>query len=163
RSTATHQPSTTNPPRRAGSVGGRWLAVGRGQPRGARPIFTNQQPPTTNTGRAQRQQTAEPPTMTSRIPTLDIRRFDSDREGFVAELGAAYREWALAGVAYHGFAQSLVDEAYAAFRRFFALPEEAKRRCHLQMQGGARGYTPFGIEIAKGSQHYDLKEFYHIG
>ena len=29
--------------------------------------------------------------MSSRIPTLDITRFDSDREAFVAELGAAYR------------------------------------------------------------------------
>ena len=26
------------------------------------------------------------------IPTLDIRRYDTDREAFVAELGAAYRE-----------------------------------------------------------------------
>ena len=31
--------------------------------------------------------------MTSRIPTLDIQRYDTDREAFVAELGAAYREW----------------------------------------------------------------------
>ncbi|NLW97700.1 MAG: isopenicillin N synthase family oxygenase, partial [Xanthomonadaceae bacterium] len=31
--------------------------------------------------------------MSSRIPTLDIRRYDSDRDAFVAELGAAYREW----------------------------------------------------------------------
>src|SRR5690606_12698042 len=140
-------------------VGSCWLVGGAR----ARLLFTNHQPPTTNTGRAQRQQTAEPPTMTSRIPTLDIRRFDSDREGFVAELGAAYREWGFAGIAHHGIAQSLIDEAYAAFRRFFALPEEAKRRCHVPGQGGARGYTQFGIETAKGSQHYDLKEFYHIG
>ncbi|MBS0486972.1 MAG: isopenicillin N synthase family oxygenase, partial [Proteobacteria bacterium] len=31
--------------------------------------------------------------MNARIPTLDIRRFDTDRNAFVAELGAAYREW----------------------------------------------------------------------
>ena len=30
--------------------------------------------------------------MSSRIPTLDIRRFDTDRDAFVSELGAAYRE-----------------------------------------------------------------------
>jgi isopenicillin N synthase-like dioxygenase len=29
----------------------------------------------------------------SQIPTLDIRRFETDRDAFVAELGAAYREW----------------------------------------------------------------------
>jgi isopenicillin N synthase-like dioxygenase len=30
-------------------------------------------------------------------------------------------------------------------------------------QGGQRGYTPFGIETAKGEAHYDLKEFWHMG
>ena len=29
--------------------------------------------------------------------------------------------------------------------------------------GGARGYTPFGIETAKDSKYPDLKEFWHIG
>src|SRR5690606_35884952 len=102
-------------------------------------------------------------TMSSRIPTLDIRRYDSDRDAFVAELGAAYREWGFAGISHHGIPQSLIDDAYEAFRRFFALPEEVKHRYHIPGQGGARGYTPFGVETAKGSKHYDLKEFYHIG
>ncbi|MDH5834071.1 isopenicillin N synthase family dioxygenase [Luteimonas kalidii] len=101
--------------------------------------------------------------MSSRIPTLDIRRFDTDRDAFVAELGAAYREWGFAGIGHHGIAQSLIDDAYAAFRAFFALPDDVKRRYHVPGQGGARGYTPFGIETAKGSKHFDLKEFYHIG
>lgn len=101
--------------------------------------------------------------MSSRIPTLDIRRYDSDRDAFVAELGAAYREWGFAGISHHGIPQSLIDDAYEAFRRFFALPEEVKHRYHIPGQGGARGYTPFGVETAKGSKHYDLKEFYHIG
>ena len=29
--------------------------------------------------------------------------------------------------------------------------------------GGARGYTPFGVETAKGAKHFDLKEFWHVG
>ena len=29
--------------------------------------------------------------------------------------------------------------------------------------GGARGYTAFGIETAKGATHHDLKEFWHVG
>jgi isopenicillin N synthase-like dioxygenase len=101
--------------------------------------------------------------MSSRIPTLDIRRFESERDAFVAELGAAYREWGFAGISHHGIPQALIDDAYAAFRDFFALPDEVKRRYHVPGQGGARGYTPFGIETAKGSKHFDLKEFYHIG
>lgn len=101
--------------------------------------------------------------MSSRIPTLDITRYDSDRDAFVAELGAAYREWGFAGICNHGIPQELVDNAYAAFRKFFALPEEVKMKYHIPGGGGARGYTPFGVETAKGSQHYDLKEFWHIG
>lgn len=106
--------------------------------------------------------------MTPRIPTLDIGRFvdpasDGDRDAFVAELGAAYREWGFAGIRSHGIPQSLVDDAYEVFQRFFALPGDVKRQYHVPGGGGARGYTPFGVETAKGAQHHDLKEFWHIG
>jgi len=101
--------------------------------------------------------------MTSSIPTLDIRRYDTDRDAFVAELGDAYREWGFAGIRGHGISPTLVDRAYDAFKRFFALPAETKMKYHLAGTGGARGYTPFGIETAKDSRHPDLKEFWHIG
>lgn len=102
------------------------------------------------------------------IPTLDIRRFsepssDADRAAFVAELGAAYREWGFAGIRNHGIPQAQIDRAYDVFQRFFALPDDVKKRYHVAGGGGARGYTPFGIETAKGAQHHDLKEFWHVG
>jgi isopenicillin N synthase-like dioxygenase len=98
-----------------------------------------------------------------KIPTLDIRRYDTDRDAFVAELGAAYREWGFAGIRGHDIPQSLIDGAYDDFVRFFALPPDVKTQYHLKGTGGARGYTPFGIETAKDSKHADLKEFWHIG
>jgi isopenicillin N synthase-like dioxygenase len=101
--------------------------------------------------------------MTHHVPTLDIRRYDGDRAAFVAELGAAYREYGFCGISGHGIAPELIDAAYAAFRQFFALPLQTKMKYHLPGTGGARGYTPFGIETAKDSQHYDLKEFWHVG
>ena len=106
--------------------------------------------------------------MASQIPTLDIRRFtapsnSSDREAFVSELGAAYREWGFAGIRNHGIPQSLIDGSYDVFKRFFALPEDVKRKYHVPGGGGARGYTPFGIETAKDSKYFDLKEFWHVG
>ncbi|MCC8442351.1 isopenicillin N synthase family oxygenase [Xanthomonas cannabis] len=101
--------------------------------------------------------------MSARIPTLDITRFDSDRDAFVAELGAAYRQWGFAGIRNHGIAQADIDAAYEVFKAFFALPEEVKRRYHVPGSGGARGYTAFGVETAKDSKHFDLKEFWHIG
>jgi len=101
--------------------------------------------------------------MDPRIPTLDIARYDTDREAFVAELGAAYREWGFCGIRGHGIPQAQIDRAYDVFQRFFALPEEVKRQYHVPGSGGARGYTPFMVETAKDSRYPDLKEFWHIG
>ena len=107
-------------------------------------------------------------TQNSAIPTLDIRRFThpqspEDRQAFIDELGAAYREWGFAGIRNHGIPQAQIDEAYRTFQAFFALPEETKRKYHIAGGGGARGYTPFGVETAKGAKYSDLKEFWHIG
>ena len=102
------------------------------------------------------------------IPTLDIRRFThpsspADRDAFVEELGTAYREWGFAGIRGHGIEDARIAASYDVFKRFFALPEDTKRRYHVPGSGGARGYTPFGVETAKGAKHHDLKEFWHIG
>lgn len=99
----------------------------------------------------------------SAIPTIDIRRFDTDRDAFVAELGAAYREWGFCGIRQHGISQALIDRAYDVFVRLFDLPLETKMKYHVPGGGGARGYTPFGIETAKDATLPDLKEFWHIG
>jgi isopenicillin N synthase-like dioxygenase len=101
--------------------------------------------------------------MSNQVPTLDIRRYDNDRNAFVAELGAAYREFGFCGISGHGISQDLIDKAYDAFVRFFALPTEVKMKYHMPGTGGARGYTPFGIETAKDAKYADLKEFWHIG
>lgn len=97
------------------------------------------------------------------VPTLDIRRYDSDRDAFVAELGAAYREFGFCCISGHGIARELIDDSYDAFQRFFALPADVKMKYHIPGSGGARGYTPYKVETAKDSKHADLKEFWHIG
>jgi isopenicillin N synthase-like dioxygenase len=97
------------------------------------------------------------------VPTLDIRRYDTDRDAFVAELGAAYREFGFCCISGHGIARELIDDSYDAFQRFFALPTDIKMKYHVPGSGGARGYTPYKVETAKDSKHADLKEFWHIG
>ena len=97
------------------------------------------------------------------VPTLDISRFDTDRDAFVADLGRAYREYGFCGISGHGIPAALIDGAYAAFERFFDLPEAVKRRYHVAGGGGARGYTPYKVETAKDAKHADLKEFWHVG
>ena len=79
------------------------------------------------------------------------------------ELGRSFSEYGFAIVRDHTIPQDLIDRAEAMARAFFALPEEAKRAYHIEGGGGARGYTPFGTEIAKDAQVHDLKEFWHVG
>ena len=79
------------------------------------------------------------------------------------ELGNSFAEWGFAVVCDHGLPQALVDEAWELTREFFALPEATKRGYHIPGSAGARGYTPFKAERAKGASISDLKEFWHIG
>lgn len=97
------------------------------------------------------------------VPTLDIRRYDTDRNAFVAELGAAYRQFGFCCISGHGIPRELIDGAYQAFEQFFALPADTKMKYHVPGSGGARGYTPFKVETAKDSRFPDLKEFWHVG
>ncbi|MCS6947109.1 MAG: 2-oxoglutarate and iron-dependent oxygenase domain-containing protein, partial [Steroidobacteraceae bacterium] len=99
--------------------------------------------------------------MTEAVPVVDLCRIDSDE--FVRGLRAAFEEYGFALLANHGIAEQLCARFLAVYRQFFALPEAVKRRYHIPGGGGARGYTPFGIETAKGARHCDLKEFWHVG
>ena len=79
------------------------------------------------------------------------------------ELGRSFAEYGFAIVRDHGIPSSLIADAEAKSRAFFALPEAVKMQYHLKGKGGARGYTPFGIERAKDAAVHDLKEFWHVG
>lgn len=98
----------------------------------------------------------------NRVPTLDLARYGHDCDALVEEVGAAYRRWGFCGFVNHGIGDDLVEDAYRAFRRLFALPNEAKRK-YSDGRGGQRGYTGFGVEQAKDHAVPDLKEFWHLG
>lgn len=97
------------------------------------------------------------------IPTLDIRRYDTDRAAFVEEIGKAYRKYGFCCISNHGISPELIQQAYKSFELFFSLPEDVKLKYHIKGSGGARGYTPLKVETAKNSEFADLKEFWHIG
>ena len=82
---------------------------------------------------------------------------------FAGELSASFRGTGFAVVRDHGLAPGLIEAANRAAAGFFALPAAEKRRWFAPGQAGARGYTPFGIETAKGQRRPDLKEFWHVG
>lgn len=97
------------------------------------------------------------------VASVSLASSDRDPDAFAQELGASFERYGFAIVADHGIPSGLIHRAEEKARAFFALPEEAKRRHHIPGGGGARGYTPFGIETAKGATEHDLKEFWHVG
>lgn len=99
----------------------------------------------------------------SRFPPVSMRLQATDKERFARELGRSFREYGFAAISDHGLDEDLIAAAYAKAEAFFALPEETKMKYFVEGGGGARGYTPFGKEIAKDARHVDLKEFWHVG
>jgi len=99
--------------------------------------------------------------VTEEVPTLDASAADSPQ--FARDIAAAYAEYGFVIIENHGIDKAVIDHCLDCFRRFFALPVETKLRYKIPNGGGARGYTPFGIETAKGARHHDLKEFWHVG
>jgi isopenicillin N synthase-like dioxygenase len=97
------------------------------------------------------------------IASVSLTASDRDPQGFAQELGRSFEEYGFAIIADHGIPDELIRRAEEKAKAFFALPGEVKRAYHIPGGGGARGYTPFGIETAKGHKAHDLKEFWHVG
>ena len=99
--------------------------------------------------------------MTDHIASLSLT--DAGSDAFARALGQSFETYGFAIVRDHGIAQDLIERAEGEARAFFALPDAAKRAYAAAGSGGARGYTPFGVETAKGASAHDLKEFWHVG
>ncbi len=104
--------------------------------------------------------------MSRNIPTVDLNDYRTGspeaRDRMVKTLGDGLVEFGFLNVEGHGIDSGLIRNTYDLWKRFFALPDETKRR-YAGTSGGARGYTPFGVEHAKDNPTPDLKEFYHVG
>ena len=95
------------------------------------------------------------------VPVVSMR--DLDAPAFAKAFGDSFARYGFAMVSDHGIDPALVDRAWAMSKAFFELPDADKRQYQIPGIAGARGYTPFGTEIAKGAAHVDLKEFWHVG
>ena len=100
--------------------------------------------------------------MEQTIPVVDLSQYrdESTREAFTKKLGDALRELGFAAIENHGIDQAVFDRTYAAYKAFFALDDEVKRKYETPEDGRRRGYTSFGVEHAKDSKKADLKEFF---
>ncbi|MGN6123404.1 MAG: isopenicillin N synthase family dioxygenase [Sphingomonas oligoaromativorans] len=106
---------------------------------------------------------ATPAVPPAAVASVSLGDFARDRDAFAEALGSSFERYGFAVIADHGIPSDLIARAEAAARALFALPEDVKRAYHAPGTGGARGYTPFGIETAKGATAIDLKEFWHVG
>ncbi len=97
------------------------------------------------------------------LASVSLKDADRDPDAFSEKLGRSFEEYGFAIIAGHGIPDALIRDAEDKAKAFFALPDEVKRNYHVPGGGGARGYTPFGIETAKGAAAHDLKEFWHVG
>lgn len=101
------------------------------------------------------------------IPSLDLAAFykgdKASKDKFVAELGAAYHNIGFAAIRNHFLTDDIQQRLYAAIKKFFALPDEVKKKYENPALAGQRGYIGKGKEHAKGRNTGDLKEFFHVG
>jgi isopenicillin N synthase-like dioxygenase len=97
------------------------------------------------------------------ITPVPLGQYQADFPAFAAALGGSFERYGFAVIADCDIPQAVIDRALASTKAFFALPEAAKRAYVVPGGQGQRGYTPFGVETAKGADHYDLKEFWHVG
>ncbi|MCM8729504.1 isopenicillin N synthase family dioxygenase [Hephaestia sp. GCM10023244] len=102
-------------------------------------------------------------TPAAQVPTLSLADQARDPDGFATAFGGSFERFGFAIVADHGIDPQLISRAWALTEALFDRPDEEKRGYHIPGGGGARGYTPFKTEIAKGATAVDLKEFWHVG
>ena len=97
------------------------------------------------------------------LTSLPVLSLTMPKAEFAQAIGESFRTFGFALVKDFTIDRNLIDRAWKLSEEFFALPEAEKRSYHNAAIAGARGYTPFGVEIAKDAKHHDLKEFWHVG
>ena len=97
------------------------------------------------------------------VASVSLNDADRDPEGFAQEFGQSFVDYGFAVVRDHAIPHDLISHAEAKAKALFALPEGVKQSYRVPGGGGARGYTAFGVETAKGASAHDLKEFWHVG
>jgi isopenicillin N synthase-like dioxygenase len=97
----------------------------------------------------------------TQMPVISLATGDADALG--QQLGDSFKTYGFATVVDHGLDPTLVAKAWALTKELFDQSEAEKMKGFDNAIAGQRGYTPFKTEIAKGADHHDLKEFWHVG
>jgi isopenicillin N synthase-like dioxygenase len=98
------------------------------------------------------------------VDYLDYSQGDAaTRQAFIQKFGDSFSNMGFAIVKNHGVTEELRNQLFDVSKRFFALPDDVKKRYEDEKLHGQRGYISKNKESAKGKSVPDLKEFYHIG
>lgn len=97
------------------------------------------------------------------IDPISFNLWKEDKAAFAKAFGDSFKETGFAIISDHTISQDIIEAADEASKRYFALPEETKRKYADPEDGFQRGHSPMGTENAKGKKEADLKEFWHTG
>ena len=105
--------------------------------------------------------------MPDSLPIIDLESLgESDSHSLsriAADVGAACRDVGFFYVVNHGVGASLMAEAFARSRAFFALPVADKRKLAIEAVGGNRGYSGLLHEALDPAVGPDMKEAFNVG
>lgn len=106
--------------------------------------------------------------MAHTLPVIDLAAsFGHDPQAtaeIATQIDAACRRHGFFYVSGHGVPLALTGHLFMLSRRLFALPEEVKRRWHIDLSGGLqRGYDPIGWQALEAGRPADLKESFYLG
>jgi isopenicillin N synthase-like dioxygenase len=101
------------------------------------------------------------------LPLIDVsglrRGTQSEKRRIAASIGAASRDVGFFRIHNHGIDSDLIDAAYQMAARFFALPEETKRRYYIGRSPNHRGYVPFTEKGDYADEVYRNYEAFDMG
>lgn len=98
------------------------------------------------------------------IPVLDWRRFESDRAGFLADLGRAVRGPGFFLLEHHTVSADLRARVFKMADAFFAKPVAEKQPLSIRNTPHFRGWAAEGDEsLDDSSAQVDRKESFNIG
>jgi isopenicillin N synthase-like dioxygenase len=112
--------------------------------------------------------TASFTTPPAELPVIDLApSFGDDPAGaanVATAIDAAARRHGFFYIVGHGVPQDLIDAVFDVDARFFALPDEAKQRWHIDRSNGLqRGFDPIGWQSLDTGRPADLKESFYLG
>ena len=97
--------------------------------------------------------------MPAQLPVIDL----SVGDRAAAAIDAACRAHGFFYVVGHGVDAAVIDAAFDASKRFFALDEAVKQRWHIDRSGLRRGFDPIGWQVLDPGKPTDVKESFYIG